>query len=97
MSKKKTEFDKLSAQEQRMVFHANGLLWLWRELVRQDVDGLGWHERTARLAYGDSLRSLKDYGFIENYDVVEVRTKINGRWYSDRRQYEFVPKVKDKT
>ena len=85
-------FKKLSTEDQLIVFHANDVLWLWRELVNQDTDGRGWYEHRARQAYQDCMQSLKHNGLIESYDCVEVRTKIHGEWYSDRREGEFIPK-----
>lgn len=80
-----TVFEKLSTDDQLMVFHANDILWLWHQLVRQDTDGRGWYERRAREAYQDCLQSLVRYGFIESFDVIRVETKIHGEWYSNRR------------
>jgi hypothetical protein len=87
---KKVKFDKLSREEQLIVFHANDVLWLWRELIRQDTEGRGWHEHRARQAYQDCMQSLQHNGLIESYDCDKVRTKIQGEWYSDRRTLDFV-------
>ena len=87
---KKVEFDKLSREEQLIVFHANDVLWMWRELIRQDTEGRGWYEHRARQAYQDCMQSLRHNGLIESYDCDKVRTKIQGEWYSDRRTLDFV-------
>ena len=87
----KTKFAKLSPKDQKIVWHANGMLWLWRELNQRDTKGQGWYEQKARQAYHDCLLSLRHNGLIEGYDCVSVRTKIDGEWYSERKQLSFVP------
>jgi hypothetical protein len=90
MSGKRVKFDKLSEKDQRIVWHANDMLWLWRDLNNRDPDGRGFYELKARQAYHDALLSLKHNGLIDDYDCLEVRTSINGNWYSERRSCKFV-------
>jgi len=78
---------KLKLQRMRIIYHANDMLWLWRDLTNRCPDGEGagsYHELRARQAYHDSLLSLKRVGLIENYDVVNIRVMVEGKWYSDR-------------
>ena len=91
MPTKKQAFDDLPDHVQRTIFHANDMLWLWRELNKQDKDGRGWYELKARQAYHDALLSLKRCGLIESYDCVDIRTKVNGQWYPNRQKLVFVP------
>lgn len=91
---KKNKFDELPLKDQRIVWHANEMLWLWRDLNQQDTEGLGWFEVRARQAYHDCLLSLRNKGLIEDYDCTEVRTKVGGVWYSDRYQLKFEAQVR---
>ena len=86
---------KLSDTQMRVIFHANDMLWLWRDLTNRCPDGKGagsFYEFRARQAYQDSLISMKRVGLIESYDAVNIRVKVDGEWYSDRHEVTFVPK-----
>lgn len=65
---------------------ANDILWLWRELI---LEGNEWHEVKAKQSYHDALNAMKANGLIEDFDVVNVRVRINGEWDSSRREIEF--------
>ncbi len=88
MGEESVMFDELPLKDQQIVWHANDMLWLWRDLSNQKP-GDSWFEQKARQAYHDCLLSLKHVGLIEDYDCVRVQTKVGGVWYSDRRQLSF--------
>lgn len=88
--KNQVKFEELNEKDQYIVYTANDILWLWRELIRADKEGRGWHELRARQAYQDAILAMKRHGLISDYDCLEVRVKVNGCWYSDRRQLTFV-------
>ncbi len=89
MGEESVKFDELPLKDQQIVWHANDMLWLWRDLNNQK-QGDSWFELKAKQAYHDCLLSLKGVGLIEDYDCVRVQTKVGGVWYSDRRQLFFV-------
>ena len=85
---------KLSDTQMRVVYHANDMLWFWKDLTDRCPEGKGagsFYELRARQAYHDSLLSMKRVGLIESYDVVNTRVMVDGEWYSDRYQLKFRP------
>lgn len=85
-----SKFEKLERWQQLIIYHANDMLWFWHDLNEQDLAGNGWHEQRARQAFHDALLSLKAQKLIEDYDVSQIRVKVGGEWYSNRRQDRFV-------
>ena len=66
---------------------ANGIMVLWRQVIQERAaqpteHGKLWHKVATSQAYQDALNCMKFNELIEDYDVVNLRVKIKGSWYT---------------
>lgn len=68
---------------------ANGILFMWHHLIleadREEPDEFKrcMYRQPERQAYQNAIQCLRYNGLVEDYDVENVRVKINGVWLRD--------------
>lgn len=79
---------------------AIGILYLWRQIVIeaevQEHDPMRriWYKLEVRQAYHDALISMRNNHLIEDYDMLELKVKMDGVWTGEILTREFKPKRK---